>query len=1163
MKKKYSDYFELRDFLPVYDIVDEKEGHWTSFIPTKQFSELLSKSVTALTSSDASKRKSMWVRGTFGTGKSHASAVIKHLLCDDMPAISGYLNSIQDVVVREKVRSFRQEKKLFPVVLKGVEGAYDIPRFSLSLQKYTKKALAAAGYADLVVSSDYETAITYIEKHRQIITDVIEQSDSLKMLATSPDKIIAKLIINDTDTYLALEEALDSVYKIHLNSEAATISDWLVEVEKEIESKGIADGLVIFWDEFTSVMDTIKSDRINVLQNIAEKSQNNNLFLFLISHRAESQSSDSRGKDITKMSDRFENIEYRMDDISTYLIMRHTFGLKEGVSDTDARVLQYNGTNKLKGLLEYLCPSGSEEEKNRISDLFPMHPYTAYLCSVLSNLIGSANRSVIRFMNDETDGFKAFLDNEAYYDSRQLVTAEWLWDFFESEFDTDSQCSIFTNVYRTESIHLSGLSEDYYRVFKSILLLNALQNKFREGGTPERIIPNEQNLQFMFLGDRLSDKLKDILDYIDNNKIVPRNVFGEFKISATSYNANEITEEKTKLQSTYKTAQSILDFDSSKKSQLLSAFAVGESLLRKADVQFYSCEEAESLIRSKLKKFVEDKPNVLHVGLFLSLTDDSRDLMQNKVRDLSVECQNAILIVPDEVFSVDSTNKFIDFMANYALAKRYFNENQAAECEKSAKQYITKWVQQISAGSYKLWFKGESYSDGIFKEVGKLLNRKIGRQIFPYGMESIKRLQSAVPITFFKNKNYPAVVIQILQAQNRDQLTTFAGENTPIKLIFQENDSFLVREDCELTDLALSGSSWLVEICKLMDKCIEDAHKKYQDRFSLSEVLAPFMKAPYGFFPSKANWAALSYAIRKHKGDLFQPSTSQPVSDEGLADMIVLLFKMWDEGRSDSNNKLLLRFGSPEESKLTKQIADFFNLKDIVNINEIKSLHNARWGVQEFCKKVAKQPLWSLLYCDKVSQNENYKKTIKSIISLFEQESPKLERIKELSNLLESLKMELPAILKNADNYTQGFMKFVEKIEAEDDVNIKKEWWNELLDEMTVLPEEVAFRKESDVENLILKFYHRKTKPVDTPVSQSSGARAGESSSNSQSGAQSANSGSSSSVVESTPVSEDIITKAKDNVKNMNMPNLMWQQMLLELINEHPEVAEYITKYLS
>ena len=89
--------------------------------------------------------------------------------------------------------------------MKGVEGAYDIPRFSLSLQKFTKKALADAGYDNFIVSSDYETAVTYIEKHRQIIEEVIEQSDSLKMLASTPEKIVSKLQINDTDTYLALE----------------------------------------------------------------------------------------------------------------------------------------------------------------------------------------------------------------------------------------------------------------------------------------------------------------------------------------------------------------------------------------------------------------------------------------------------------------------------------------------------------------------------------------------------------------------------------------------------------------------------------------------------------------------------------------------------------------------------------------------------------------------------------------------------------------------------------------------------------------------------------------------------------------------------------------------------------------------------------------------
>ena len=89
MVTKYSDFIRLQSFLPVYDILEDNgPSTWQSFIPTTQFNDMLQRSLTAITSSEVSKRKSVWVRGTFGTGKSHASAVIKHLLCDDFDAIN-------------------------------------------------------------------------------------------------------------------------------------------------------------------------------------------------------------------------------------------------------------------------------------------------------------------------------------------------------------------------------------------------------------------------------------------------------------------------------------------------------------------------------------------------------------------------------------------------------------------------------------------------------------------------------------------------------------------------------------------------------------------------------------------------------------------------------------------------------------------------------------------------------------------------------------------------------------------------------------------------------------------------------------------------------------------------------------------------------------------
>lgn len=221
----------------------------------------------------------------------------------------------------------------------------------------------------------------------------------------------------------AIRETIGSVF------EQTAIAEWLAEVEQEIEKRSIANGLIIFWDEFTSVMDTLKSDRINLLQNIAEKSQHHNVFLFLISHRVEAQSTDNKAKDITKMSDRFDEIDYKMDSLSTYLIMRHSFTIPDIESNEQFKAFKNIVLPKIGEVLDFLT-HGNAEQVGHIKELLPMHPYTAFLCSEVSNFIGSSNRSVIKFMHDGDSGFEAFLNNENCYDVDMLMTADTLWDFF-------------------------------------------------------------------------------------------------------------------------------------------------------------------------------------------------------------------------------------------------------------------------------------------------------------------------------------------------------------------------------------------------------------------------------------------------------------------------------------------------------------------------------------------------------------------------------------------------------------------------------------------------------------------------------------------------------------------------------------------------------------
>lgn len=1132
MFTKYSDIIRLQDFLPVYDIMDENPKAWQSFIPTRQFCDLLSQSLTAITSKEVSKRKSIWVRGTFGTGKSHASAVVKHLLCDEFDSIRSYIETIPDESLKARIKVLRQGgKKYFAVTLKGVEKAYDIPRFTLSLQRETQNALKKS-HPDFVVKSDYLSAKNWILSHRNIFeTNVLGYDDELDSTVSTTEDVLNRLDACDTGIYLMVERAV----REHVGSvfEQQGISDWLVEVEKEIEQRGIANGLIIFWDEFTSVMDTLKSDRINLLQNIAEKSQNNNVFLFLISHRIEIQSSDSKEKDITKMSDRYIHIPYQMDEVSTYLIMRHSFTIPDATGNAEYRNIQRKLEPKLKDTLDFVT-DGNAEQKQHISRLLPMHPYTAYLCSTISNFVGSSNRSVIKFMHDGENGFEAFLDNETNFNTGTLLTADALWDFFYSEFDEDVASSSITGLYRSYVNTVAAQGEDYLRVFKAILLLNALSPKFKQD--PEKLNPIDKVFQLIFAGDRAESKVIDVLNWLNDNKVVERNIFDQFKITGSSYNPTEMNAERKKTETHYRLAQDIVAYDSSSSELLKDLFKTGETVRREILVAFMSCEEQEAVIRSRLNKFTQGKQNYLHVAIFFSIRESDRDAKNTILKNFSGDFENLVIILPDESFSQNNYTRFVDSIAHSQVAESHFNKSEAKDYEKSAHQFVVKWIQTLLNNTYTCYFNSTAYNEGTVAQLPDLLNFKLSVKAYPCGFESVKVFgKKGVKDNFFVDKNCPKVIQQILEAQQAFQITSHGGNPEPIRYIFEDNGNTLLTPAGELSEYARNSDLWITNVCRLMDKCMDDARNKYQDRFSLGEVLAPFASEPYGFFTSFANCAALAFAIRKHKADLFVPGVSQPISDDKLSDMLVDIFKAWTkDGKADSQNKFLLRFGSPEETQLKELIVELFDLAKVsgINVKEIKSLGNAKWAVQEFCKLKSRQPLWTLLHVPSIPQDQ--KEAIKDLIYIFEQESPSVDKIKAVYKKLKLDNVPLNIILTDMAYYQTGFRAFVNSIE---EVKIEPEWWDEMLEAIDTLQSEIAFRSEAAVRQKIVAFAVNKLKqqmqpsedndpiPVTTPKPK--------------------------------PTPPSRMAEAKEKIKSINMPNMFWQKLALDLLNDHPELSDY------
>ena len=79
MATKYSDAIRLRGTRSAYNIQEEDSNEWKNFIPNEQFNEILGKVIRSVNKKYVDDHRSFWLEGTYGTGKSHASPVIKHL----------------------------------------------------------------------------------------------------------------------------------------------------------------------------------------------------------------------------------------------------------------------------------------------------------------------------------------------------------------------------------------------------------------------------------------------------------------------------------------------------------------------------------------------------------------------------------------------------------------------------------------------------------------------------------------------------------------------------------------------------------------------------------------------------------------------------------------------------------------------------------------------------------------------------------------------------------------------------------------------------------------------------------------------------------------------------------------------------------------------------
>lgn len=1066
---KYIDIIGLQDYFhPVFNIENEAINYWKQFIPNEQFYEVLRKTLSAIDTNDPSLRKSIWIQGTFGTGKSHAASVMKHLLCDDLNEIKDYVNSsIENANLKSKLTSYRSKNRLLPIVLKGLGSITNSRTFALQIEKAVRTS-PLFNDLGIITDSDFERLIEKVNSPYIDWESLIKKHTELSIYVTSRDDILKKLNAYDIDFFQVLEGTL-------INKEGwffsnPDITNWLVEINNEIIKRKEADGIIFLWDEFTSVMDSINSGIINQIQNIAELSEKNNIFMYLISHRTPQQHTIPN-EDLTRLNDRFHIIQYRMEPITTYHIIAATI---KKIDFERWRTLQSETFNKSvswEELITKLSNNNGVLAKSKIKDLFPIHPYSAYLSVFIARNLGSTNRSIFGFLYDKEFGFLNYLEREI--DGERLLTVDYLWDFFISAFEND-QDGRFNQVLEKYRLHLNRIQEmgdNYLKVFKGILLLNIL---FKVTAKDEEnlVNPSTENIILLFTGCSFEGNVLEILNFIDEKGIINQTPLGDFLIEFSTLPAIEIEKTKESVRNQFKDVISVLNH--SKVDKEIEKVIFRDNIYREFEMALFSTNIInEHILINKLNNSYK-KPYTIKLAVFLSINEIDCFSTLPKIKDLAKEedFQNVIFIVVEEPFSEKSYEKFIDYLARRQVSDNHSYDEQSLTYENYAKDLVVEWFTRLKTRYMQVYFRDrdEKY---LASQIGKSINRDYSYTIFSKGIDNIFNIFSNAAFWKFQSSKNALECVIFSNDRNELEEKIKSGINIYLKLIFKDKEGEYIISDSLSIKPESDPNHSLIVLQNDVDSKLSEL--KQRSLFNIGDELRFLSEAPYGLYTNIPNMALLGFAMMKYVGELYMADVGRPIEKDEMRDLIINMFNYWQDNRNQS--KLNVRFGSREERELKKLLFDLFDLKDF------NSITDTRWAIVNYVKTTAKYPIWSLKY---YSDDKHLTKAIDALLKLIQNSTNEIDvkLISEVLDIVKELYYELKLALK-PENYHFGFLTFLQNVDKK--ITITEDSFKEVTDFLlSNMQEEIGLWSEEKVKLKLYQWHTQKTPipPLPSPPDQ-------------------------------------------------------------------------------